>query len=69
MSALLQYFLVPYIDVVFALDQPLVAHRLRLLVHDGLMAPSARLCWHLTFLGCLLTDCEAISNNLKYLYP
>ena len=51
-----QYFLVPHIDTVFALDKPLVAHRVKLLIHSGLMAPSGRLCWHLTFLGCRLTD-------------
>ena len=50
-----QYFVVPHIDVVFDLSEPLVASRLRLLIHDGLPAPGNGLCWHLTFLGCPLS--------------
>lgn len=54
----LQEFVAGQIDTVFRLSRPMAALRLRFNIHDGLMTPSGRLCWHLTLLGCTLAEGE-----------
>jgi len=49
---LLQGFEVPEIDTVFELEEPFSAQWLRLVIHDALLSPSGRACWHLTLIGC-----------------
>ena len=51
-----QSFEASHLDTVFSLDPPIAARKIRFDIQDGVMTPSAQLCWHLTVLGCTLNE-------------
>ena len=58
----LQYFVVSQIDTVFTLETPFPVQWIRLTILHGTLAPSGRLCWHLTLIGCLLSEGKPSSH-------
>ena len=52
----IQNFIVPHIDTVFGLQTPFAAVQLHFTINGGVVAPSNRLCWHLTVIGCTLSE-------------
>ena len=58
-----QNFIVPQIDTVFMLQTPVAAVQLHLTINDGVVAPSNRLCWHLTLIGCTFSEGESTTDQ------
>ena len=57
-----QDFIVPQIDTVFVLQAPFAAVQLHLTINGGVVAPSNRLCWHLTLIGCTFSKGESTNS-------
>ena len=55
----------PQIDTVFVLV-PFATARLYFTINGGVIAPSSRLCWHLTLIGCTLSEGETCTPKSAY---